>query len=146
MYCSPFCVELNLQLVTRNCFFQSNHQFIRDAGELFDMSQNIQPQQIHGLFILLINGAFAVQHHNAGFYKVHDELIIFLSLCRFLFYIVQNTCDTVQHDIDHGRIARGGMFIKTNSGVVVFDGVEQKGYLPGIKSVQAVKPAYGNKE
>ena len=41
-------------------------------------------------FILLINGAFAVQHHNAGFYKVHDELIILLSLCRFLFYIVQN--------------------------------------------------------
>ena len=40
-------------------------------------------------FVLLINGAFAVQYHYAGFYKVHDELIILLALCRFLFYIVQ---------------------------------------------------------
>ena len=143
MHGAALGVELHLQFVAGDGFLQGIHQLVRDAGELLDVCQDFQTDEVHGFLVLLVHGAFTVQHYDACFHEVQNQFIVFFALCGFLFHVVQDAGYAVQHGVYLRAVVSRNVFVEADGGVIVLDGIQQEGYLAGVVGVEMVKPPDG---
>ena len=81
-------MKYHLQFVSGTAVLYFLHERSVYFTQLMDMREYIQPQKTECLLVLLINSPIVIEYQQSCTDKIQNQLVIFLLLCGFRFYII----------------------------------------------------------